>query len=135
MNDDVCGAFKALLAMQLSRKNRAEDVPNQSPSDSIFGIGDNKKWWIETLKKAKSKNYRWHDNRHTFCSRFTQAGVPLKAIQELAGDRTIQMTARYAHMDQRHQSFLDSRRSLETIALLFDWKSSTLVNLTKPSTV
>ena len=75
MNDDVYGAFKALLAMHLSRKNRAEDMPNQSLSDSIFGIGDNKKWWIETLKKTKVKNYRWHDNRHTFCSRLAQAGA------------------------------------------------------------
>jgi hypothetical protein len=62
MNDDVYEAFRALLAMHLSRKDRAEDRPNQSPSDSIFEIGDNKKWWIETLKKAKVKNYRWHDN-------------------------------------------------------------------------
>jgi integrase len=115
MNDDVYGAFKALLAMHLSRKNRAGDMPNQSPSDSIFGIGDNKKWWIETLKKAKVKNYRWHDNRHTFCSRLAQAGVPLKTIQELAGHKTIQMTARYAHMDQRHLesavSFLNRNRA------------------------
>jgi site-specific recombinase XerD len=51
------------------------------------------------LKEAKIKEFRWHDLRHTFCSRLAQAGVSLKVIQEAAGHKTIAISARYAHMD------------------------------------
>jgi site-specific recombinase XerD len=58
---------------------------------------DNKKWWQATLHEAKIKNYSWHDNRHTFCSRLVQAGVHLKVVQEAAGHSSIASTMRYAH--------------------------------------
>ncbi|WP_433972803.1 tyrosine-type recombinase/integrase [Tunturiibacter lichenicola] len=45
------------------------------------------------LNEAKVKKYRWHDNRHTFCSSLVQAGKSLKVVQELAGHRDIKMTA------------------------------------------
>jgi len=99
MIQDVYQAFRALKALALERKDRATDRPNAAPEDVVFGIGDNKKWWEATLKEAKVKNFRWHDLRHTFCSRLAQAGVSLKVIQEAAGHKTIAMSARYAHMD------------------------------------
>lgn len=99
MIDDVVNAFKELQKLSLERKDRAIDRPNSSPDDVVFGIGDNKKWWGAALKDAKIKELRWHDLRHTFCSRLAQAGVSLKVIQEAAGHKTISMSARYAHMD------------------------------------
>jgi integrase len=104
MIDDVYDALKALQKMQLTRKDRAKDTPNPSPSDVVFGLSDNKRWWEATLKAAEVKNYRWHDNRHTFCSRLAQSGASLKVIQEAAGHKTIQMAARYAHLHQPHLS-------------------------------
>jgi integrase len=99
MIDDVFSAFKQLKKLALERKDRATDRPNNSPHDVVFGIGDNKKWWEVALRDAKIKSFRWHDLRHTFCSRLAQAGVSLKVIQEAAGHKTIAMSARYAHMD------------------------------------
>lgn len=99
MIEDVCRAFRALKELALERKDRAIDQPNTAPEDVVFGIGDNKKWWEAALKEARIKNFRWHDLRHTFCSRLAQAGVSLKVIQEAAGHKTIAMSARYAHMD------------------------------------
>jgi integrase len=99
MIDDVVYAFTQLRKLCLERKDRAIDRPNTSPEDVVFGIGDNKKWWEAALRDAKIKNLRWHDLRHTFCSRLAQAGVSLKVIQEAAGHKTISMSARYAHMD------------------------------------
>ena len=84
----------------MKRKDRSEDQPNESPKDCCFALADPKKWWKAVLKDAKVKKYRWHDNRHTFCSRLVQAGKSLKVVQELAGHRDIKMTARYAHLDQ-----------------------------------
>ncbi|WP_348269428.1 site-specific integrase [Edaphobacter paludis] len=100
MIDDVVEAMKALKALSLTRKRRSTDKPNESPSDVVFGIGDNKRWWENALSEAKIQNFRWHDLRHTFCSRLAQSGASLKVIQEAAGHKTIQMAARYAHMDQ-----------------------------------
>lgn len=40
----------------------------------------------------------WHDLRHTYGSHLAMKGVPLKAIQELLGHATIEMTMRYAHL-------------------------------------
>jgi len=71
--------------------------PNKSPQDVVFAKADNKKWWQGALDDANIKNYRWHDNRHTFCSRLVQAGVHLKVVQEAAGHASIASTIRYAH--------------------------------------
>ena len=100
MISDVSHALKELRKLDLKRKRRADDMPNNSPEDSVFAIADNKNWWISALRKAKIENFRWHDLRHTFCSRLAQNGASLKIIQEAAGHKTIAMAARYAHLDQ-----------------------------------
>ncbi len=41
---------------------------------------------------------RARDRRHSFASHLTMRGVPLKAIQELLGHTTIEMTMRYSHL-------------------------------------
>lgn len=97
MIDDVVTALKTLKKLKL---NRREGRQHPTPEDSVFAIGDNKKWWIAALKEAEIENFRWHDLRHTFCSRLAQQGSSLKIIQEAAGHKTIAMSARYAHMDQ-----------------------------------
>jgi integrase len=51
-------------------------------------------------KSACCRLCRYRHKRHTFCSRLAQRGVSLKVIQELAGHKTIQMSARYAHLDK-----------------------------------
>ncbi len=95
--DDVAAALKQLHELDLERRDRSRSQPNQSPMDAVFAKADNKKWWQAALDKANIKNYRWHDNRHTFCSRLVQAGVHLKVVQEAAGHASIASTMRYAH--------------------------------------
>ncbi|MDR3799704.1 MAG: site-specific integrase [Terracidiphilus sp.] len=98
--DDVAAALKQLRDLDLERRDRSGDLPNKSPKDVVFAKADNKKWWQATLDEAKIQNYRWHDNRHTFCSRLVQAGVHLKVVQEAAGHASIASTMRYAHFEQ-----------------------------------
>ena len=97
MIDDVVAAFEQLRELNLDRRAGRNDA---APVGLAFAIGDNKKWWAQGLKDAKIEKVRWHDMRHTFCSRLAQKGVGLKVIQEAAGHKTISMSARYAHMDQ-----------------------------------
>lgn len=58
---------------------------------------------LPALRRAGIKNFRWHDLRHTFCSRLVMAGVDLRTVQELAGHKTITVTMRYAHLSPAHQ--------------------------------
>jgi integrase len=95
--EDVAKALEQLRDLGLQRRDRSGTQPNQSPQDVVFAKADNKKWWLAALEEAKIKNYRWHDNRHTFCSRLVQAGVHLKVVQEAAGHASIASTIRYAH--------------------------------------
>ncbi len=97
MIDDVVDALRRLRDLDLERRDRSSSQPNNSPKDAVFAKADNKKWWQSALEEAKIKNYRWHDNRHTFCSRLVQAGVHLKVVQEAAGHASIASTMRYAH--------------------------------------
>lgn len=91
MNKSVLEAFRALH----------EAADDQSQQAGVFSNGLPRKWFEAALKKAKIQNYRWHDNRHSFCSRLAMAGRTIKEIQELAGHKTITMSARYAHLDER----------------------------------
>ena len=97
MIDDVAVALRQLCDLDLERRDRSGSEPNRSPKDVVFAKADNKKWWQAALDLAKIQNYRWHDNRHTFCSRLVQAGVHLKVVQEAAGHASIASTMRYAH--------------------------------------
>ena len=95
--EDVAAALRTLKELGLSRRGRTSEQKSTAPADSVFAKGDNKKWWLPALKKARITKYRWHDNRHTFCSRLVQAGVHLKVVQEAAGHKSIASTMRYAH--------------------------------------
>lgn len=53
--------------------------------------------WRAT-RKAGLRHIGWHLLRHTFASHLVMRGVPIKAVQELLGHATIEMTMRYAHL-------------------------------------
>lgn len=50
------------------------------------------------IQRAGIERAGWHALRHTFASHLVMRGVPLKAVQELLGHSTIEMTMRYAHL-------------------------------------
>lgn len=58
--------------------------------------------WYKALKRAGIEDFRWHDLRHTWASWAVQSGVPLFALQEMAGWETPGMARRYAHVAAGH---------------------------------
>ena len=88
----------ALLRLKdLDTHRRAMKDGKVADKNLVFAKAENKKWWAAALSDAEIENYRWHDNRHTFCSRLVQAGVHLKVVQEAAGHASLASTLRYAH--------------------------------------
>ena len=73
MNSDVRAAFELLKA------------GIHQAGGPVFGIQDPKGWFESARAKAGVNDFRWHDCRHTFCSRLAMAGVPLKTVHTLAG--------------------------------------------------
>jgi integrase len=65
-------------------------------------ITDIKNAFNGAVDRAKIPDFRFHDLRHTFCSWLAISGVPLTAIQKLAGHASIKMTLRYAHLSPRY---------------------------------
>lgn len=94
-----------MIPMNAAVLNAMEDFERRAKSASrdslIFPIKNPKDWFKPAMRDAKIVNYRWHDNRHTFCSRLAMRGENLKVIQQLAGHKTIQMSARYAHLGEK----------------------------------
>jgi integrase len=65
---------------------------------NVFDIQKPRHWFEKAIVQAEIVNFHWHDLRHTFASRLTMLGVPLKQVQELMGHTSIVMTARYSHL-------------------------------------
>jgi len=58
--------------------------------------------WKAALKKAKIKDYRFHDNRHSAASYLAMSGATLVDIAEILGHKTLQMVKRYSHLTEQH---------------------------------
>jgi integrase len=98
-----------LNSIALAALKEQKELVGHKPTDLVFPeAGDYCRFWFEPSIDAAKLNeaelieekgkYTWHNNRHTFCSWLAKAGVPIKTIQELAGHKRIEMSARYAHL-------------------------------------
>lgn len=75
------------------------------------------------LKRAKLRHIGWHALRHTFASHLVMRGAPIKAVQELLGHSTIEMTMRYSHLSPDARR--DAVRLLDVKEVLtMTWKSA-----------
>jgi integrase len=95
LNADVVAALETV---KLKRPKPSEPVfPRQG---ATF---DTRSWFHPVLEDAGIEGYVWHANRHTFCSWLAMAGASIKEIQELAGHKSIIMSARYSHLSPEHR--------------------------------
>lgn len=69
----------------------------QTPGEREQHIGDVKNAFRRAVHLAAITPITFHHLRHTFCTRLSDAGVPLAVIQDLAGHASVTMTRRYTH--------------------------------------
>ena len=72
--------------------------PNRTRSGPINLDNFRSRQFYPALRAAQIKNFRWHDLRHTFCSRLIMAGASLADVRDLAGHESIQTTMRYVYL-------------------------------------
>lgn len=90
---------KALEVLDAARGKHAEYVFTRD-GDPVKAIRS--KEWADTLERAKIKDFRFHDTRHTWASWHVMNGTSLQKLMELAGWSTYQMAMRYAHLAPAH---------------------------------
>jgi integrase len=88
---------KPLAALKLQRHLRGELVFCDDAGKMLCKGAC--KWPVWTAcKRAGLRRVGWHTLRHTFASHLVTRRAPLKAVQDLLGHSTIEMTIRYSHL-------------------------------------
>ncbi len=65
--------------------------------------------WEAVVKKAKLKDFKFHDLRHTAASYFAMNGATIAEIAEVLGHKTLEMVKRYSHLSDAHTSSVVER--------------------------
>jgi integrase len=83
------------------------ELSESSPSDDrLFPVSHSALSiaFKEALERARIKDFRVHDLRHSFASHLLMAGSDLATVSRLMGHANLAMTMRYAHFSQRHEA-------------------------------
>jgi integrase len=89
-------AFKAVAVGAHKKTDRVFMSTRGEP------LNNPRKWFEAAIEEAKIEGFRWHDLRHTFCSRLAMKGVDIRSIAQLAGHKTLSMAMRYSHLSSSH---------------------------------
>lgn len=84
-------------------KRALEALPRHISSAYVFWHGDGRPWktvkesFNKALRKAKIRDFHFHDFRHTYASRLAMGGIHPKTMRDVLGHRTSRMVDRYTH--------------------------------------
>lgn len=96
INNDLDALFKRIRQRQ-GLSSKYVFTFQGKPMDSL------KDGFKAAVRRAGVVDFRFHDLRHTFASHFVMRGGDLKALQEILGHTTLNMTMKYAHLAQGHK--------------------------------
>ena len=100
------------------------DIPWVFHDDEGRQYGYIRNIFLWACKRAKIRDFRFHDLRHTFASRLVMNGSPLATVSQLLGHKSILMTMRYAHLSPQHR--MEAVRSLDKNMTISGWAKDLL---------
>lgn len=118
-NREIPLSDDAIAALKSHRHLRGDIVFCTDSGDYLTKEITKRPLWRACKRAGIAHKIGWHALRHTFASHLAMRGAPAKAIQELLGHSSIEMTNRYMHLSP------DARR--EAVQLL-DKLSGSQVN-------
>ena len=89
---------EALAALRILPSRFAGELVFPGPGGRLLTKNECKHPLWRACRKAGLRRIGWHVLRHTFASHLVMRGVALKAVQELLGHSTIEMSLRYSHL-------------------------------------
>ena len=90
-------SLEALAALKSHRHLKGELVFSDEKGKLLAKTATKWPLW-RACKRAGLRRIGWHVLRHTFASHLVMRSAPIKAVQELLGHATIEMTMRYSHL-------------------------------------
>jgi integrase len=87
-------AYAALQRLWNSRGESTHVFEHTKGPSTGEALQDLKKGLHTALENAGIEDFRWHDLRHTFASWLVMRGASMRAVSELLGQQSIQMTLR-----------------------------------------
>lgn len=108
--------MSSLVRDALKRIKREGDFVFCNP-ETRGRIQDIKTAFNAACRRAKIKDFRFHDLRHTAATNMVMAGVDLVTVKEILGHSSIQTTMRYAHPTPENK-----RKAVEALAAVIQKK-------------
>ncbi len=94
--DDVLRATLQGITRQLDVPYVFYDPATGKPYSDV------KKSFRSACRRAKIRDFRFHDLRHTFASQMVMSGADIMSVSKLLGHKSLTMTNRYAHLAPNH---------------------------------
>ena len=91
------------IPMNNNVKAAIKGLPVRVDGGRIFSVNRIYEPFMQAVKRAKIRDFHFHDLRHTFASWLVMKGVDLATLQSLLGHANIQMSLRYAHLSPNHR--------------------------------
>jgi integrase len=108
----VKGGHKRQILLSDAARSVLERAPKRSRY--VFDRTNLRKHFVAGLAAADITNFRFHDLRHTNATWMRQEGASLEVIQRSLGHSSIQVTQRYAHVDD--QEVLAASNAIGTLS-------------------
>lgn len=125
------------IPMNAAVSEMLQGIRRASRGARVFKVREFKGSFRKASKKAKIRNLRIHDLRHTAASRMIEAGVDVVSVSKILGHSDLKITMRYCHpsrdtmrqaVEKLAEIYSPTRKKLESVKIPKPVSSSILYN-------